>query len=34
VHVKFIETNIDMVGPLPGPCMCKSFSAPGCPFVY
>jgi len=22
-----------MVGPLPGPCVCGSFSAPGCPYV-
>jgi len=20
--------------PLPGPCVCGSFSAPGCPFLY
>ena len=23
-----------MVGPLPGPCVCGSFSAPGCPFPF
>jgi len=23
-----------MVGPLPGPCVCESFSAPGCPCPY
>jgi hypothetical protein len=23
-----------MVGPLPKPCVCGSFSAPGCPFFY
>jgi len=26
------KTNTKMVGPLPEPCVCRSFSAPGCPF--
>ena len=27
-----LRTIHQMVGPLPGPCVCGSFSAPGCPF--
>jgi len=28
-----LRTIHQMVGPLPGPCVCGSFSAPGCPFI-
>jgi hypothetical protein len=29
-----LHTIHQMVGPLLGPCVCGSFSAPGCPFYY
>jgi len=28
-----LRTIHQMVGPLPGPCVCGSFGAPGCPIV-
>jgi len=28
-----MQHTTKMVGPLPGPCVCGSFSAPGCPLL-
>jgi len=33
-NYKFAGTIYQMVGPLPGPCVCGSFSAPGCPYKF